>query len=648
MSDEMSSNILAYTKSPKITKRTTFQDELERAVSARSSRQQSEDYSDDFDSDDDDEDAGSFERYSDTSLDEKSTNKNLINDFYVSDDEENDSPKVNFLKTKTTNNNVTKDLVPILIETEKEAVSDTLEKIEINSLMEGKDQEFEQEDINGKSPSRLVKFISSENISNFEKDNNVKIPLPRLRGILRKTGHVGDKDVLEEEDNSVFAKTQFSHSAPSSLTRLGGKTLEIQQRTLSESPNSEGPWLTSPRTALVIPHQRSTSENLGDYLFPVSAERSSKIDQEQIVDENHNFMKSGDSNKCSSIEEQMVSNTLEKTEQSQLTIEELEKNMKSKLIVDEDRKSATSNAIHKSPISLKGLLKTSRHISSKKLYLDLLGSFKMAFEFLEKSPSRKKPQPTTTSSQYLGTLKILDQKPSQKHNLELDKADSIRAAVYQDWLVKKNLCFQELQRVKKNEAENLKIQNEQKKGVKKEEASASFEAWKAMKEKEARKMAAKKKLEAKKLKKIEEENAEKKGEAQKAFEKWKEKKLEYLKEKNKKEKEYERAKKKKEEEYFAEKIKDNLSAVERWHEQKDFLIRQKMKEKTNERKRQEIKKVQKEDKDRLAVNEYEKWLEKKERKAKIERKQRKHHVVYTSESIPPWSPPSKLTPAKNY
>ncbi|XP_056658780.1 microtubule-associated protein 9 isoform X5 [Monodelphis domestica] len=605
MSDEVSSSILAYTKSPKITKRTTFQDELERAVSARSSRQQSEDYSDDFDSDDDDDDAGSFERYSDTSVDEKSTNKNLINDFYVSDDEENDSPKVNFLKTKTTNNNITKDLAPFSIETEKEAVLDTLETIGINSLMDGKDQEFEQEEINGKSPSRLVKFISSENISNFEKDTNVKIPLPRLRGILRKTGHAGDKDVLEEEDNSVFAKTQFSHSAPSSLTRLGGKILEIQQRTLSESPNSEGPWLTSPRTSLVIPHQRPASENLGDYLFPVSAERSSKIDQEQIVDENHNCMKSGDSNKCSSIEEQMVSNTLEKTEQSQLTIEELEKNMKSKLIVDEERKSTTSNVIHKSPISLKGLLKTSRHISSKKKKNEDKNLKKKTSKRMK--INRKKTQPTTTSSQYLGTLKILDQKPSQKHNLELDKADSIRAAVYQDWLVKKNLCFQELQRVKKNEAENLKIQNEQK-GVKKEEASASFEAWKAMKEKEARKMAAKKKLEAKKLKKIEEENAEKKGEAQKAFEKWKEKKLEYLKEKNKKEKEFERAKKKKEEEYFAEKIKDNLSAVERWHEQKDFLIRQKMKEKTNERKRQEIKKVQKEDKDRLAVNEYEKWL----------------------------------------
>ncbi|XP_068961703.1 microtubule-associated protein 9 isoform X4 [Petaurus breviceps papuanus] len=555
-------------------------DELQKAVSARTARQQSEDYSDDFDSDD----------------------------------------------------------------VEKEG-PDTLEEFGINSSKpQGKDWEIEQEEMKTKSTPRLVKFVSSENISNLEKDTNVKLPLPWLRGILRKTSHVGDKDVLEEEDNPAFAKLQFSHSAPSSLMRLSGKMLEIEQRTLSESPNSEGPWLTSPRTSLAIPHQLSDAENLGDHFFPQPTERSSKKDQEKTVDENHNIMvseitKSEDSNnKCSTAEELMVSNTLEETEESQKTIEELGKNMKkSQVVVDEDRKSITSDT------SPKGLLKTSRSTSSKKNKNEDTNMKKTS---KRNKSSRKKPLPTTTSSQYLGTLKILDQKPLQKQSLELDKADSIRAAVYQDWLVKKNLCFQELQRVKKNEAENLRIQNEQK-GAKKEEASASFEAWKAMKEKEAKKMAAKKKLEEKKMRQIEQEHAEKKGEAQKAFEKWKEKKLEYLKEKNKKEREYERAKKKKEEEYYAEKIKDNLSAVEKWHEQKEFLIRQKMKEKINERKKQEIKRVEKEDKDKLAVNEYERWLEKKDKKQKHEKKQKKHLVLYASESFPQWSSPGKLAPAKN-
>lgn len=51
MSDEIFSTTLAYTKSPKATKRTSFQDELIRAITARSARQRSCEYSDDFDSD---------------------------------------------------------------------------------------------------------------------------------------------------------------------------------------------------------------------------------------------------------------------------------------------------------------------------------------------------------------------------------------------------------------------------------------------------------------------------------------------------------------------------------------------------------------------------------------------------------------------
>ncbi|XP_012407613.1 microtubule-associated protein 9 isoform X5 [Sarcophilus harrisii] len=636
MSDDLYSTILAYTKSPKITKRTTFQDELQKAVSARTARQQSEDYSDDFDSDD----VGSLGGFSDTSVDEKSATKNLTNDFYVSDDEEKSSPKVSFLKTKTTNSSVTKDLLTFPTKTEKEARPDTLDEFGmILSKFHGRDQEIEQEETRTRSTPRLVKFVSSENISNLEKDTNAK-PLPRLRGILRKSNHVGDKDVLEEEDVSAFSKTQFSHSAPSSLMRLGGKMLEIEQRTLSESPNSEGPWLTSPRTSLSIPHQLPETENLGDYLFPSSAERSSKNDPEETIDENHNVMKSEDSDDTFSPSEELMVSTLEKAAENQETIDELEENMKKlQLFVDEDRKSSSSNT------SLKNQIKTSRTTSSKKKKNEDKNLKKRTSK--RAKSSRKKSLPTTASSQYLGTLKILDQKPSQKQSLELDKADSLRAAVYQDWLIKKNLCFQELQRIKKNEAENLKIQNEQK-GAKREASSASFEAWKAMKEKEAKKVAAKKKIEEKKMRKIEEENAEKKGEAQRAFEKWKEKKLEYLKEKNKKEREYERAKKKKEEEYYAEKIKDNLSAVERWHEQKDYLIRQKMKEKINERRRQEIRRIEKEDKDKLAVSEYERWLEKKERKQKHERKQKKHHVLYSSESFPRWSSPRKLAPSKHY
>ncbi|KAH0509872.1 Microtubule-associated protein 9 [Microtus ochrogaster] len=265
----------------------------------------------------------------------------------------------------------------------------------------------------------------------------------------------------------------------------------------------------------------------------------------------------------------------------------------------------------------------------------------MTSEFLKKSgPTRRSPS-AATSSHYLGTLKVLDQKPSRKQSLEPDKADHIRATVYQEWLEKKNVYLHEMHRIKRIESENLRIQNEQKRAAKREEALASFEAWKAMKEKEAKKIAAKKKLEEKNKRKTEEENAARKDEALQAFEKWKEKKLEYLKEKTRKEKEYERAKKQKEEETVAEKRRDNLTAFEKWSERKEALLKQKEKEKINERRKEELKRAEKKDKDKQAISEYEKWLEKKEKQERIERKQKKRHSFLESETHPPWSPPSR-------
>lgn len=236
----------------------------------------------------------------------------------------------------------------------------------------------------------------------------------------------------------------------------------------------------------------------------------------------------------------------------------------------------------------------------------------MTSEFTKKSSATRRVPSATTSSHYLGTLKVLDQKPSQKQNLEPDKADSIRAAVYQEWLEKKNVYLHEKHRIKRIESENLRIQNEQKRAAKREEALASFEAWKAMKEKEAKKIAAQKRLEEKTKKKTEEENAARKGEALQAFEKWKEKKMEYLKEKTKKEKEYERAKKLKEQETVAEKRKDNLTAFEKWTEKKEAFFKEKEKEKINEKRKEELKKAEKKDKDKQAIDQYEKWLEKKD------------------------------------
>uniref|UniRef100_A0A673SXV9 Microtubule associated protein 9 n=1 Tax=Suricata suricatta TaxID=37032 RepID=A0A673SXV9_SURSU len=450
MSDEVFSTTLAYTKSPKVTKRTTFQDELIKAITARSARQRSSEYSDDFDSDE----IVSLGDFSDTSVDENS-DKKKTNDFHLSDDEEKNSPKLSFLKTKKLNMDMTKDEPGFSAKSAEDMAPDGCEDVvrARSPETQSEGREIERDKIKMKPKPRIlpVKSTSSEHSSSLEADSHFK-PSPRPRTMLKTHSPREEKDGPGEDKTTARHEELEAHSAPSPLPALNDRQLEAEKKAFSEN-----------------------------------------LDPEKTIED---------------------------------------RNMKNK-------KSTNNRAS-----SAYGRLMTS--------------------EFLKKSSSIRRPPSATTSSHYLGTLKVLDQKPSQKQNVEPERADNIRAAVYQDWLEKKNVYLHEMHRIKRIESENLRIQNEQKRAAKREEALASFEAWKAMKEKEAKKIAAKKRLEEKNKKKTEEENAVRKGEALQAFERWKEKKMEYLREKNKKEKEYERAKRQKEEETIAEKRKDNLTAVEKW------------------------------------------------------------------------------------
>ncbi|XP_010209807.1 PREDICTED: microtubule-associated protein 9 [Tinamus guttatus] len=125
------------------------------------------------------------------------------------------------------------------------------------------------------------------------------------------------------------------------------------------------------------------------------------------------------------------------------------------------------------------------------------------------------PPSGAVSPQYLGTLKVLEGKCLQRCSAEVSKADSIRAAVYQDWLEKKRVHLLELKRNKKKQAEDLKNNIEKKEAAKREEAIASFEAWKAMKEREAKKLSEKRKLEELNKRRVAEQDEEKREAAQK-------------------------------------------------------------------------------------------------------------------------------------
>ncbi|XP_019588812.2 microtubule-associated protein 9 isoform X1 [Rhinolophus sinicus] len=646
MSDEVFSTTLAYTKSPKVTKRTTFQDELIKAITARSARQRSSEYSDDFDSDE----IVSLGDFSDTSIDENSVKKTL-NDFHISDDEENNSPKLSFLKTKKSNSDMMKDEPVFSIKNDEEMASDDSADMVVNPLSESphEDQEMEKEKIIMKPKPRILPIkttSSAENSSSLEVDNHLT-PSPRPRSMLKKHSHREEKDGLGEEKEAALREEVEAHSAPLPLPRLRSRRLEAERKAFPESLDPEDPWLTSPSSS-------SLKESPRDSFSPGSGDKTSVQDQKEEFTENRNSLKSHENQENSFLID-FVNSALEKSKERQVTTDDLkEEKEKADLIMRDDitvdPPLLKSQSVLISTNATESAKKTieDRNMKNKKSTNNRASSASgrlMTSEFLKNSSSIRRTS-KTTSSQYLGTLKVLDQKPSQKQNVEPDRADNIRAAVYQEWLEKKNVYLHEKHRIKRIESENLRIQNEQKRAAKREEALASFEAWKAMKEKEAKKMAAKKRLEDKNKKKTEEENAARKEEAQQAFERWKEKKMEYLKEKSKKEKEYERAKKQKEEETFAEKRKDNLTAVEKWNEKKEAFFKEREKEKVNKKRKEDLKRAEKKDKDKQAIDEYEKWLEKKERQERIERKQKKRHSFIENEALPPWSPPSRTVFSK--
>ncbi|KAM6220993.1 microtubule-associated protein 9 [Rhynchocyon petersi] len=649
MSDEVFSTTLAYTKSPKTTKRTSFQDELIKAITARSARQRSSEYSDDFDSDE----IVSLGDFSDTSVDENSLKKKM-NDFHISDDEEKNSPKLSFMKTNKSSSDILKDEL-LAFNKHAEVAADGCEDTAINSSAkpQNKDEEIEEEALKVKPKPRILPIasISSGNLfgskdTNHDADAHFK-PSPRPRSMFKNSS---PKEKLEkpEEKEIILNEELDSHPAPCFPPRLNGTLLDAEQTSFSEDLDPEGPSLTSPSSSYL-------KESFGDSFSPGFGEKTSSTDQNEEFTENHSSLKSKEAEEDSFLAD-FVPTAFEKCKENQVIANGFE-GEKEKAELSVDDYGTVDPLLFK---SRSVLIATKATESAKKAVED--GNMKnkkptnyrassasgrlMTSAFVKKSSSVRKIHSTTTSSQYLGTLKVLDQKLSPKQSTEPEKADDVRAAIYQNWLEKKKTHLHEMHRIKRIESENLRIQNEQKKAAKREEALASFEAWKAMKEKEAKKIAAKKRLEEKNKKKTEEENAVRKGEALQAFEKWKEKKMEYLKEKSKKEKEYERAKKQKEEEAVAEKRKDNLTAVEKWNEKKEAFFKQKEKEKINKKKKEELKKAEKKDKDKQAIDEYERWLEKKERQEKIERRQKKHRSFLENEILPPWSPSSRTAFSK--
>ncbi|NXL96717.1 MAP9 protein, partial [Tyrannus savana] len=230
------------------------------------------------------------------------------------------------------------------------------------------------------------------------------------------------------------------------------------------------------------------------------------------------------------------------------------------------------------------------------------------------------PSAAPVSSQYLGSLNLLEDKCMQKKRTEFDEADSLRAAVFQNWLEKKKRFLMELKRTEKEKAENLRNDTEKKEALRREESIACFEAWKKKKAREAKMLSEKKKLEELEEKTSAEQNKEKTEAAQVS-----------------------------QVQHLVCYMMISCSSLSLYRiEKKEEYIKKKKVEKFLERKKQEMQRAKKELKNEKAIEEYERWLENKERREELEKKQKKLQSVHGNEMSPPWRPPGKVTYSGNY
>ncbi|XP_069600217.1 microtubule-associated protein 9 isoform X2 [Ranitomeya imitator] len=514
MDDDVNlSTFLAYTKSPKTTKRTSFQDELKKAVSARVSRQQ----------------AVEEAEYSDYS------------------------------------------------------------------------EEFES-DAQGLGIS-----LSDERFP----------PAPLHRISSERSGH------LEDKSEGKHARDEpASLSAPSSLTRLNDGISASKAQTFSERCSPEGLWPPGPPTPASRVKPLPTAEKHNKTRSKGDSEEIIKDVQVGEEDFGENKESSGNGRKSPSVFDLMISDVKEKSQQQDTKDDSI---LKSPEIRDDHEKIKQTNKQLDHLKNLTATMELGRSHSNRSLSAS------------QTRKSSKLGSRVSAKSRYLGTLTILDTSVN-KESGEVEAADKLRATVYQNWLGKKKIFLQELQKIKKTEEDLEKAKAKQESTMKKEEAIAAFSAWKAEKKKEIKHGQKKKNMEE--MKKMEEiqEIASRKEDCRKAFEKWKEAKEDYIKERVKKEKHTEMEKKRQEQKTVMEKKQENMSAFERWNDRKEHVLKEKKKQEIHEKQKLKTLQAEREKKEKIAMEKYEEWLERKESQ------EQKHKKVQVKDD-PPWSPPGKTIPS---
>uniref|UniRef100_A0A3B4BNE0 Microtubule-associated protein 9 n=1 Tax=Periophthalmus magnuspinnatus TaxID=409849 RepID=A0A3B4BNE0_9GOBI len=243
-------------------------------------------------------------------------------------------------------------------------------------------------------------------------------------------------------------------------------------------------------------------------------------------------------------------------------------------------------------------------------------------------------------SKYLGSLRVLDRTFSL-HDTET-QADSLRAAVYQEWVKKKKTSLKQSIEIKKTE-ERVKVKKKEEQEAQREHAIACYEAWKEKKSESLKVKTKEQQERIRKEQRAREEKEEKSQASKQVFEKWKHQRDLLLKEKHRKARKHETEEKLQKQEKEEERKKANYSAFTEWcknvlHE-RAAVTRKELEENAK------AERCLKEEKDKMALDMYESWLKRKN----IEKKRHKEEkwfqgILHDGSTPPPWSPPNKTIP----
>ncbi|XP_054635138.1 microtubule-associated protein 9 [Dunckerocampus dactyliophorus] len=600
---------LAYKKSPKSTKRTTFQDELQAALSLRATKNTSLLHTQDSDDEDDFLNNLLKSRKKRSDVFKASKTKSRINDFEFSDSEDKQGRKTSFLKYQGT----------ISLDGASQGQRGTMDSCPLSGEDDLQHNDAKLTDHQPTNDSSTLLSYQSDHAPLDSSFHSRKSPGPIWpESRLDNSGDtICQENPLDADIKCITsAGTEKETPRPKPRQRIVGLSLHATETTAEDAES----LLAKPRQRIegLSLHATETTAEDAESLLAISRPQTSPP------------LTLIDSNACNDITDGASLEIM-------TTVKSCSPHLTDGGAGGEGADSCASNGFTLADSTGQQRAKSA---SLEKFNQESADHSVAHVEVSRASSSQSKRSNSVRSkkvkSKYMGTLKLLDCKGFS--DCQPQDADSLRAAVFQEWLKRKN--EQSIESINKE-----KIWKEQKKKEeeeKKKDAAASYEAWKKKKDELLKAKATKEKNRMRKEQRVVKEVEEKRKAAEQVFDRWKRDQDHILREKCRKQREAERKHMLKKQEEEEERKRGSQSAFSNWCEKKTDALQKKVStERLENKNRAEEHRYIQEEKDKMALEIFEQWLAKKDLQQKRQKEERRIQVILQDSPPPPWSPPNK-------